>query len=290
MSCEPNHFKLPGRASVCLDPSTKRLDVIRDTAHSTAPFHSSTVQAFANTLAMPPAHAILVGFGKRGVFYTGAGNDRDLDRTKYMSKVNVAETKAAYDAQSSAAAFSLALCGCQVGAGPKGGEFISLLANQLGIPVSAPTGFVFPDVPCNQLYLEPGAEWITAIPNKALEFIDSPPLPDGPINDNIIIFFGPDPVPVPRKDLTRIRYYDADGRSFGPFENDDAVGLLPVVRLDLPFTAGPATLAVETGKVDIWLRGLPTARRYQIFNDRIMQDTQNPTVYYYLNAAALVAV
>jgi len=284
MSCEPNDFTLVGAISICNDTSFTTLGDIKTLIHPLAPFHTTTLTALANTFAQPADHANLLGFGVPGVLFTGPGSDRATEPSKYISIHNLKQVLGWLEDLKPAAALSLQLCGCDVGAEAAGSTLLTTLANELGIPVSAPSGFVFIDFDCNRLYLQPQAKWVTARPGTSAQVVPLPAPPDNSPTDSIILFT-PTPSKIPARDVLSVRLGDSWRGPQPPLSGTAIPIALPSLHLNEPFVAGP-TLAVLTGSLSIDVAGIGR-RKFNILNGRMLQDAEIPSVYYQANLASL---
>lgn len=278
MSCEPNDFALAGATSIANDQTFTTLDDIKELVHPLASYHTTTEGALKNTFATPADHANLIGFGVPGVLFTGPGSDRSTEPSKYISLYNLAEV-VAWVAALKSTALSLQLCGCDVGANAAGSTLLSTLANALGIPVSAPTGFIFIDFNCNRLYLQPRAQWVTAKPGAPSQVVPSPKPPDNAPTDSIILF-NPGASRIPVSNVSNVQFDFGRGllRRFSPVAVPIALGHL---HLDEPIVASP-TLAVVTGSLSIEVADVGR-REFNILNGRMLQDVEFPSVYYQAN-------
>lgn len=267
---------------------------VQTTVHPQAPFHSSTLEAFQNSLADPAQTANLVGFGMEGVIFTGAGSDRTMDESKYISVVSLEHVESWFRAQQPMSATKVVFCSCDTGAGNRGQEFLSAAADSLGVEVSAPSGLVYVDYACRQLYLESGATWVSATPSLKPQAVNPPnPQPDNPPPTSIILFTPntiEQPLPVdhkiPAKSVQRVRFFGGPTRFYSPWVGGKAVDALPFLHLDAPFFASPVTLAVITGRLAVTTAELGT-RSFRVLNNRIIQDELVPSVYYYVNLGPL---
>ena len=290
MSCEPNPFVLNGKVTIAVDESSTVTSDVQSVVHPSAPFHESTLEAFENSLTDPPQTSNLVGFGTPGVIFTGSGSDRDMDEAKYISEYNLEYVEAWFRSRLPSTATKLVLCGCDTGASTRGQSLLATAADALRIEVAAPTGLVFVDYKCRQLYLEADAEWLSATPTRKPAAVRPPnPHPGNPPPSNIILFTpGSDenapPVPhkLSAKSVHRVHYFGGPNQFYSPWSEMSAIGALPFLHLDAPFFASTATLAVATGRLSVTTAELGR-RSFRVLNNRVIQDTVVPSVYYYVN-------
>lgn len=286
MSCAPNDFTLSGAVTICQDTSFTTLGNIKAHVHPAAPFHATTLAALTNTFANHATRANIIGFGAPGVLFTGAGSDRATNKSKYISIYDLTEVMAWVTGLKPATAVALVLCGCDVGAGTAGNTLLSTLAANLGIPVSAPSGFVFVDFSCHRLYLQEGAVWVTALPAAAPTVV--PPPNPYPANDPTasIVLFNPAASVIPVQAVRQVRLGGSTWGLWPEFSNERAQAALPFLHLDRPYQASPATLAIVTGSISLDVAGIGR-REFNILNGRMLQDAEFPSVYYHANLAAL---
>jgi hypothetical protein len=296
MDCEPNSFALDGKVSIALDESSTVTSEVRSIVHPSSPFHRSTLQAFQNALGDPPQVSNIIGFGTPGVIFTGSGSDRDMDEAKYISNNNLEHVESWFRSQRPNTAVKVALCGCDTGAGERGQHLLARAADALGIEIAAPTGFVFVDSKCRQLYLEPGATWVSATPTRKPAVINPPnPQPDDPPPSDIVLFTPADDehsLPVAHKlsakSVQRVHYFGRATQFYSPWSDMRALGVLPFLHLDAPFIASPLTLAVATGRLSVTTAELGQ-RSFRVLNRRLIQDTLVPSVYYYVNLDVMLS-
>lgn len=125
--------------------------------------HSSPAEAFANLAACPcQRELILIGHGAPGELIVGGG-DRFLPG-KVLRGGKESEWQAAVRLLPPGAT-PLTLLSCDTGRGDDGTSFLQLLADTVGRPVRARTGFTY----CidGVIDFEPETEWKEAIPNDA---------------------------------------------------------------------------------------------------------------------------
>ncbi len=123
--------------------------------------HLGNDVALNNVATSREREIVLVGHGKPGVLFTANGDELGqsgefIDRST--------------DLRALKGVALLRLVGCRTGAGAEGALLLNTIARAIGATVVAPTGTVYFGRPSGAsdvgLYLETGAVWHTATPDK----------------------------------------------------------------------------------------------------------------------------
>lgn len=277
---------------------------MRAVGYQNAATHGSTRAAFTNCFTNPGQPVSLLGFGQPGVLFTGDadGGVISADHTQYIGFVTTSQGESnnfthvgtlAQDLRPKVAS-ELWLAGCNTGAGDAGKRLLVKLSTLLQIPVSAPSGFIFPDAACETLYLQEGTAWLTVQPNSRLDSVTA---------------MTPPVTATHRKDFITLRQHGLEAavdvsaslvqrlwlRQTHYVHPEWSKGLaqqaLQFVHLDAPLSAGPFTPAVETGTVRLTLEseaGGTSHREFRLLNDYFLQDVDYPDTYYPINITDLV--
>jgi Domain of unknown function (DUF4347) len=200
----------------------------------------------------------------------------------------------------------LRLYGCHVGANAPGASLVYQLAQFLNCAVSAPTGLMISSSD-GHVTFEPGTVWQHAGPSFPARTITlpapiAPPSPEEVEPESVQLSVrlrrGPDTVEIPEEDIERVLLFgpaqvrDAGHHHGLPSERKvwetavdgvlasrEITELLRHGNLDRPVNLGGALNAVRTGSIQLEIKD---GRLFglAIYNDRILQDLANPTLYY----------
>jgi hypothetical protein len=297
MACLPNPISLPGTVSISTDATAGVMAKMKSIAYPNAKDHASTEQAFTNGFSDPGSVVSLLGFGQPGVLFTGAGSGQ----TQYIGTItaggvrsNFKYIKKVVDSLSPKRASELWLAGCNTGTGNDGKQLLIRLANLLGIPVSAPFGFIFPDAECGRLCFQEGTGWLTVQPDSDPKSITTrfPPEVEQLSKDFIIIrnngLSDDDAI-----SSSLVRGISLQTSRFHAEWDDSLVkAALSHVHFDQPLYSGFPAPAVQTGTILLTL-GRPTGgtsyRQFRLLNHYFVQDISYPQIYYPVNFNALVS-
>lgn len=247
--------------------------------------HGSTAQAVTNLLAClgaPTGNANLVGHGNDGIIVTGTGQNAN-DPDKYMSLGNPFNWRL-YVRQLRSHIYSFSLWACHPGTGDAGADFLYSIAQTVNCQVGGPTGFLY----CQggRLWLEPNSVWQVATPTNRPTAIAAPTAHFmGYIEMELAIIGSEGKIRLVKlESVTEVVYVPAFGRSRTPTTliGNDARDLLSLVRFDAPFQPGGQPAALVTGVLTV--RFGEETREFNIFNDRLLQDRSNPTLFYQATA------
>jgi hypothetical protein len=264
-----------------LDTSSTRYKVIA----SNRLFDHATKGAAVSRCMTTTGEANIVGHGKPGIICTGSGEFLNSDPSKRISLGNLGSWQAS-------GMTSLTLLGCNTGKGKAGADLLSAIAELTGVPVSAPTGYVYIGLGCDDYHLESGTGWQTAMPGeKTEERSDAQPDEFAPTELRMLVDARLVSVAMPR--LTSMILYeptltDAPGREIRRWEGEQT--LAPLYRVDFanPRRRGfPAAIRTGMLEVNASVGGVDVTRMFRVYNDNAVQDTMHPEVLYRANIAPL---
>lgn len=245
--------------------------------------HGSTAQAIANLLAClgaPTGTANLIGHGDDGIIVTGTGQNAN-DPDKYISLGNAIHWRS-YVRQLRGHVYSFSLWACHPGTGDAGADFLYSIAQTVNCQVGGPTGFLYCDN--GRLWLEPNSVWQVATPTYRPPAI---PAPTPHFMSYLEMEFAMEGKTnlVKLESVTEVIYTPTFGRSrvATTLAGNDARDLLSLVRFDAPFQPGGNPAALVTGILTVKF-GEQT-REFDIFNNRLLQDRSNPTLFYQATAS-----
>ena len=284
--CEPNGFPVIG--TVTVDSATDSLNwlpAVRNLFPG-ARAHTNTATAFDGVLALVAADGTMVGKGTEGVFHSGGGGETtsDAERIWMYNITQWTDTSDGLTRGGARQVAQLMVCVCDVGAALQGANLLYALARLTNATVVAPTGFVYVDAPCRQLYLEPGATFQKAGPDEFPSEIIPTPKPRADQLQAVICAGRPQVIPA--INIVAAQFVSMTARFISPAIN--MLSSLPAVHFDTPFRASRATLAIVTGTLTLTFlyQERPRSREFHVLNGRILRDAALGDYYYYATRAA----
>jgi hypothetical protein len=289
MCCKFHMFNLPGLVTVDETTDDDFLDTTRSRYAVTAPTHlfSHGTRAAAVSRCMTSTdQANIVGHGEPGIIATGSGRCFDCDPAQLISTEHIGDWQQSQMTR-------LTLLGCNTGEGRSGAKLLFAIAQATGACVSAPTGYVYIGLGCDDLYLEPGTGWQTATPDEEPEPIFDPqPVLFLPQHVRLMVDVTFVDVQISRVGSV-ILYAPGLGDTPGPElrrweRNVETVQLLSRIDFARPRRRGPPA-AIQTGMLQVNANAddFDGTRMFRIYNDNALQDMQYPELLYRANIAPL---
>lgn len=249
-----------------------------------ASLHGNFAQAATNLTGGNPLK-VIVGHGDRGVISTGTGENLSKDSTKFISNANVADWQQAFsNVLSSGACSALHLYGCECGASQQGAQLLFQLAQTLQCPVYGATGFIYIDDQ-GHFTLEPRSTWQFATPNQMPAPIEPPSQDSDAVATSLVTTVDEKKTVLKLSKINAVSFYPISSRNLSDAQ------VLTVDRKSIPqlvnqlMISNPVQLpgipaAMITGSITLQFNGGIT-KTFNILNDRLLQDVENPQDYYY---------
>ncbi|MEO0487544.1 MAG: hypothetical protein AAF092_16695 [Pseudomonadota bacterium] len=130
------------------------------------------------------------GHGNEGFFTTGCGQDGQQDyKTNTMSTWNEFWWGTQLDRLRGKNFTILTFWSCHTGAGEEGADFLYAVAKRIGLPARGNTGWLYSNSKC-RIWMEKGAQWQVAMPDRRPPAIQSPTPHFAPIEGKTVAFEG----------------------------------------------------------------------------------------------------
>jgi len=290
MSCNFKMFQLAGRVTVDHTKPDDFLDATRSRYGTIAPSrlfqHGDQAGAVAGSMASA-GEANIVGHGKAGIICTGSGRFMNANPLQRIAKGNIG-------GWAPSAMTKLTLLGCNTGEGVAGAKLLSAIAQATGAIVTAPIGYVYIGLGCDDFFLEPGTGWQTATPKvKPEPVLDALPAEFLSRHFSLMVNTAFTAIEIPI--VTSVRLYEpgpigVDAPPIKRWDGAQTSAALSRIELDAPFLRG-APAAIETGRLELLatVEQVETRRMFQIYNDNRLRDMTYPDVFYRANVTAMRA-
>ncbi|MBB1287374.1 hypothetical protein HRH25_23560 [Flavisolibacter sp. BT320] len=248
--------------------------------------HGSTAQAIANLITCMgggTGRPNIIGHGNEGLIVTGTG-DETTDPDKYIYIANQSYWEP-YVRQLRGRVSGLSLWACHPGTGATGADFLYNLARVINAPVAGPTGFVYCGGGPSDLYLEPGSVWQVATPTQRPNPINAPTPFFRDLVMNLNLNFDQQYESIPVEKILNIEYIRGKTRDVAPLfslAGNSAKDLVNLIQFDTPFNPGGIPAAVITGKLVVTFEhnNKQEQREFNVYNNRLIQDTTHTNTFY----------
>lgn len=286
------HFEplsLGGGVSIDTSGSDNGFLVCARTGWTNPPGDSNCAQAAANLAryrrspsARDVTKLVLVGHGNSGLISTGDGMTPSTV-LGYISAGNY-NVWQPYFAQLYNHGTFLTLCGCDCGADAAGATFLYQLATLLNRPVRGRTGLVFLSCPGAYISYENGSVWQVAQPGIMPTPIPKPSA-KYELPGQAKLKFGSSPL-IDLEAVFQIELEHQNG-SKNTLESASAQSLAAAGNLSRMAYIEGSIGAVVTGHmvVSAEVKRRRFNKRLVIYNDRVLQDADNSSLYYFCSAA-----
>lgn len=227
----------------------------------------------------------IIGHGASGYLTTGCGQGASSDENR-VATWNEGSWGNLFALLQKVNYPILTILSCDTGAGEDGADLLFAIAKATKRQVRARTGLTF----CGSggITYEQGSTWQIATPDRRPNPISEPSfisMLEVPMDMKLSNDEGFEDVPlsaVSQVTVTRINRF-RDERSTNAhvtLDESDLTVLLQLVDFSNPFRPGmPA--AILTSRIDVVFKNERYGRRqFNVYNDRLLQDVENPSVFY----------
>ncbi|MBD1843930.1 hypothetical protein H6F89_11070 [Cyanobacteria bacterium FACHB-63] len=226
----------------------------------------------------------IIGHGASGYLTTGCGQGASSDENR-VATWNEGTWGNLFALLQKVNYPILTILSCDTGAGEDGADLLFAIAKRTKRQVRARTGLTF----CGgAITYEQGSTWQIATPDHRPNPISEPSFIsqlEVPMDMKLTTDEGFEDVPisaVSEVTVTRINRFldERSTRAHVTLDENDLTVLLQLVDFSNPFQPGmPA--AILTSKIDVVFKDERYVRRqFNVYNDRLLQDVENPSVFY----------
>jgi hypothetical protein len=258
--------------------------------------HATLSQAFANVVS--ETEGTMIGHGVDAFLGAGVGAALGHDDGKHLCLPHQAAWEQVIDGLAGRKIKRLTIFACSVGAGPNGAKLVFALAKKLQAKVRAPFGDVWADEVTRRPCMTADGGWQEATPDMA-----GPPAPKDmapvswtnetltrPHAGEVVLFDRDRFLPLPMTAVRSISCHSTSPEVQPRSWNGTAARASSCAfAFSAPLIFGGALASVVTGKVTLTysLLGREETREFLIHNDRFIEDTTNPGVFYRIELARL---
>jgi hypothetical protein len=240
--------------------------------------HDSTAAAVANFLSLlPPVStkwANLVGHGNDGLIVTGTGQNTP-DPTKYITWWN-RNTWAPEVSKLRGQCQIIKLWACHPGTGQEGVDLLFALTEETGAVCMGPTGFL--NCAGGSFTLEANSTWQVCTPGQPKPNPIQAPSPHLLPYTDFMVSLREGERLVKVDDVEAVEILTASDRLVGLLSGTEARNFLGLIDFTNPIAMTGVPAALPTGKILLSIKGENKA--FVIYNNRILQDTAEPTKWY----------
>jgi hypothetical protein len=223
--------------------------------------------------------ADIVGHGNDGLIVTGQGQSPS-DPAKFVTTWNESSNWGPLFQSLRGKATIVRLWACHPGTGQPGADLLYAMMLRTNATCMGPTGFLY----CGSggFSLEANSTWQVASPGHPKPNPIAAPSPHFVVRfDQWVLALGNnrmiDIQSISSVEVTR------DGRQLLSLQSDSAKGFLQLIDVTAPLHIDGAVGAIVTGHLRIVCRndqGREAEKEFVIYNNRLLQSVDDPTVYY----------